>query len=279
MFTVTLPYSTRSASMRLQVFAAAGQRPVAVVTQTDTEGVSLANGAEYFAAATWRRYFPDEPDPPLWVGRQITINTTTHFTLVSFQPGPDPYTLVRPRWLPLTDHEVAELVGSPVDAARGTGYLPHPPGPRPAPRYATTRVLGLPRPQPFREPACMPSGIPWWRRFARQILPRRGGRDCCWYHGGDWHRVSDIAIRLIEQAARDQIPRQEVPDWTCRQARAGQLSGWELEALNSLVDPALAVQPNEEGDGYLNGQHRSQAMLDAGVHRTLIVCWEHSRGG
>ncbi|MGY3676583.1 hypothetical protein ACVWXU_000206 [Streptomyces sp. TE33382] len=31
-------------------------------------------------------------------------------------------------------------------------------------------MVRLARPEPFHEPECMPVGVPWWRRWARQVL-------------------------------------------------------------------------------------------------------------
>ncbi|MFE9959191.1 hypothetical protein [Micromonospora sp. NPDC005299] len=41
-------------------------------------------------------------------------------------------------------------------------------------------------------------GASWHVRWCRFV----GGRDCCWYHGGDWHRGSGFAIRLVREAQR-----------------------------------------------------------------------------
>jgi hypothetical protein len=48
----------------------------------------------------------------------------------------------------------------------------------------------------------MPRPTPWWRRLSRQLAPSRIGRDCCWYHRGDWHKVTKTAIRFLRQAQR-----------------------------------------------------------------------------
>jgi hypothetical protein len=47
------------ATFRLQVFTAAGYRPVAVAAQPPREGPSLTNWAERYAEEVWRRHFPD----------------------------------------------------------------------------------------------------------------------------------------------------------------------------------------------------------------------------
>ncbi|MEV4715057.1 hypothetical protein [Micromonospora sp. NPDC049374] len=49
------------------------------------------------------------------------------------------------------------------------------------------------------------------------------------------------------------------------------LAGWEHEALFSLmVDTIRPYAPWPSREGYNNGQHRAQALLDAGVRRVLI---------
>jgi hypothetical protein len=53
------------------------------------------------------------------------------------------------------------------------------------------------------------------------------------------------------------------------QARA--LTQWEPDALLSLLEDTICPDaPRPSPDGYHNGQHRAQALLDAGVRRTNI---------
>src|ERR1019366_3703538 len=59
MFTVTRGDGFRIGTFRLQLFTAAGARPVAIATQMAGEGGSLTNRAETYAAEVWRRHFPD----------------------------------------------------------------------------------------------------------------------------------------------------------------------------------------------------------------------------
>lgn len=37
----------------------------------------------------------------------------------------------------------------------------------------------LARPRPFRQLACMPAGVRWWRRWARQVWPNSRACGCC----------------------------------------------------------------------------------------------------
>lgn len=123
----------------------------------------------------------------------------------------------------------------------------------------------------------MPTGISWARRIARQLVPRHQARRCCWYHGGDWHRVCATAIRLVRRAQRAGMTAYDIHDFVRDTAQAEGLSSWELNALNTLISPGdgiqLTVQAGRRRTAYINGQHKSQALLDAGVRRTIVIDW------
>lgn len=238
MFSVDLGW-LKPATLRLQVFTAPGTQPVAVATQTTHEGPSLVNAAERYAAAVWQRHFGDTDQPPIWIQNLLMeCSLASPIQAVRFTVT-GRYTLTSPRWMPLTAEHVRELVGSAVDLGRGQGYVPREPELEPVRTYTPVWVARLPRPDPFRQPDCMPSGVPWWRRFARQIIPRRRGRDCCWYHRGDWHRISTAAIRLGRQAHRAHIVEaDDIATYVLDLARAERMTAWELEALGSLLNDA-----------------------------------------
>jgi len=151
----------------------------------------------------------------------------------------------------ITVGELAQLVGTPVDGDRGAGYLPPQRRPEPVIRYAAGLALLLPRPDLDDDPlACMRTGLSWPHRLAAQLLPRRGGRDCCWYHGGDWQAVNATAIRLTARATREVIDEA---------ARDG-VRGWQFQALESLfLEPIDA----SHRAGYIGGRHRAKAILDS----------------
>jgi hypothetical protein len=124
----------------------------------------------------------------------------------------------------------------------------------------------------------MPSGISWPARLLRQLVRRTGTRECCEYHSVNWHRVSRAAIRIARRAAR----RGARGDELAGQARAlaesaKDLTRQERAAAATLLCPAEGIQLYRSGGwrmAYVNGQHRSQALLDAGVRRTVIVNWQ-----
>ncbi|ONH32840.1 hypothetical protein [Pseudofrankia asymbiotica] len=139
--------------------------------------------------------------------------------------------------------------------------------------YVVTPLATLPTPETLNRPACMTRRVPPWRRTYRRLVPSRGGRGCCWYHGGDWHRVNATAIRLVAQAHAAGATGLDVGDHVVAAARAEGLSGWQLEALESLlvIEPVRIELGGDPADRwYDNGRHRVTAMLDAGVRRTIV---------
>ncbi|MEV6535847.1 hypothetical protein AB0M86_40795 [Streptomyces sp. NPDC051639] len=110
----------------------------------------------------------------------------------------------------------------------------------------------------------------WLRRWARQVWPRREPRECCWYHGGDWHAVSAMALDVLKRARTEGIAAEDMEEYALAHAAAAGTGLWQSEALATLFSVADAIQP-AKGPGYVNGQHRSQAMLDAGVRRAVVL--------
>lgn len=266
----------RSASFRLQLFTAPGLRPIAVATQVPKDGQSLTNAAERYAAAVWERHCPDEPEPPLWIQRQLWGDRPgghrqAKWQLVTFAEA-EPYQLSGPQWRTLADDQLEQLVGRSVDADRGARHVPRSPEPEPEPHFEVWPVGRLPRPRPFREPGCMPARASRWRRLLHQTFSTTRTRTCCWYHGGDWHAVTRHAVTVLDLARRDAVPADELADCADRYAQAAGATAWQRQALESLFSLAVAIQPDGQGH-YVNGQHRAQALMDAGVGRTVVLVY------
>ena len=209
----------RRGTFRLQLFTADGVRPVAIATQRwgldDYEGTSLPNASETFAAAVWRQYFPNDAEPPIWIERSLSDNDPPmdeHTMSVSYTVT-GPHTLKAPSWHPISVPEIETLIGGQFDAGRGGGYVPAEPEPGPELSWRVVPVVRLPRPDPFREPKCMPAGITWRSRLRQQLRPERGALSCCWYHGGDWHTVDKAAIRLVRVAEKAGVTADDLPEW------------------------------------------------------------------
>jgi len=84
-----------------------------------------------------------------------------------------------------------------------------------------------------------------------------------------------VAIRLLRRANRDGLHHEDLQPYFTEQAPRSQLTQWEYEALLTLACSADSIQLAHEDrhQWYINGQHRAQAMLDAGVHRTIAAHW------
>ena len=263
------------ASFRLQLFTAPGARPVAVATQTPYEGVSLTNGAERLASVVWERLCRGEELPPLWVQRHLHGEGAAdfyldedEFQLVSFTAA-SPFRVRGPGWSSISAEQLGELVGGPVDTGRGSGYVEPEPEEEPQLRFEVMAVSRLTTPPPFDD-ECMSAALPWWRRWLRQAVPLHGTRDCCWYHGGDWHQVSRMAIDVLAEAEAQGVEAADMYVFADEYAVAAGASAWQRSALDSLFSLAVAIQPYRSG-GYINGQHRSRVQIEAGVRRTVVL--------
>ncbi|WP_144022966.1 hypothetical protein [Asanoa hainanensis] len=266
-------------TFRLQLFTQLGLRPVAVVTQTAGEGASLINRAERYVEAVWQRHCTDDPTPPIWIQHQLLREDAADDLRHAAFDVTGPHQVGSPpRWgARLAPGDLAELVSAPVDLGRGSGFLPRPPEPEPQLRYTTALVALLPRPDlETDQRPCMRVGLGWWHRVGRQLRPTHTGRSCCWYHRGDWHEVSRMAIATATAALRHGVEVEDVAAYVLSHATADhRLEGWSLEALESLfVEPIETHRPI----GYVGGRHRAKAMMDAGVRRTLVVLYTSSHG-
>lgn len=277
MFTVTRGGS-RVGSFRLQLFTAPGRRPVAVATQRAGEGASLTNRAEIYAGEVWRRLLPDLPEPPVWVELQLFPNNpdprVERFTLVTFSAA-GPHVLASPRWCRMADADLERLVGMPVDRDRGQGYRPWPREPEEWPSWHVVWTVRLPRPEGM-DRGCMSGTLPWWKYLPRQAVPRRRRRDCCYYHHVYWHKVCAAAVRITRQAGSSGLSGETGTDRAFELACAEGLPDDETQALAELLIDGTGVQIGCGDDGrryYINGRHRTTAMLEAGVRRTVIIRW------
>ncbi|MFJ1757339.1 hypothetical protein [Kitasatospora sp. NPDC088134] len=278
-------------SLRLQLFTAAGERTVAVVTQVFAEGMGLTTGVEQYAAAVWEQWCPQEVVPPLWVQRQLLgdgpageqsvfedepVWELPGFELVEFGEV-EPYRLGAPRWWPITAEEVERLVGGPVDAGRGGGYVAPVPEPEPEQRFEVMEVARLGVPSPFRTAGCMPAGAARPPGRGRRLARAIGGRGCCWYHEGDWRPVAEFAVGVLAEGVAAGIGAEGMAAFALRRAREDGLDSWQRQALDSLFGLDSAITPDGAG-GFVNGQHRSRAMLDQEVQRTVVLMTVASEG-
>lgn len=118
--------------------------------------------------------------------------------------------------------------------------------------YAIVGLRGVPQPRPFREP-CM-------------IEPP--ARQCgCWYHLIDWINASRYACLVVTKLGRviDGHSVERIIQNLLVDART------QSGAISLFVDPIVISAPLDDSlRGYINGQHRMQAMLDQGVEFTVV---------
>ena len=277
MFTVSRG-GERAGTFRLQLFTGPGIRPVAVATQlAGAEGGSLTNLARRCAAEVWCRHFPDWAGPPVWVTLELRPGRAARFMLVTFDVA-GLHRLASPRWCAMADGELARLVGGPVSRDRGVRYEPWPNQADPEPVYRVAWTILLPRPR-GADRGCIRRAPPWWRCLARQVVPRRAAEGCCYYHGINWRQVSAAAIRVMRQARRDGLHGEALSAQADELAATQGLPPEEEGALAELLSDHSAIQPGPRislGRRYYgNGRHRTTAMLDAGVRRTVVIRWRY----
>lgn len=144
--------------------------------------------------------------PPIFIAHQLLLGKDLGFSHYGFT-ATGPYAVASPpKWGPrLRPAELVVLVGGSVGAARGDGYVEPVPPDEPWMRYAVAALIWLPSPDLEGEPACMPAGTPWWRRLFRQVVPRRTGLGCCWYHRVD-SATAITALARADPASSSRIP-------------------------------------------------------------------------
>jgi hypothetical protein len=119
----------------------------------------------------------------------------------------------------------------------------------------------------------MPTGITWSQRLARQILPRQP-QDCCWYHRVDWHDAAGGAVRVACQIGlRRYFSEDHLFDRSLTLLIGVALPQLECLAALTLLEPRDSMQLSRPGGSWVNGQHRAQAMLEAGVKLTVVLRW------
>ncbi|MGH3446022.1 MAG: hypothetical protein ACRDP4_00210 [Nocardioidaceae bacterium] len=226
------------------MFVEPGERSVAIATQNlpPEGGQSLTNGAERFAAAVWRDFLPDAPEPPVWIEHYVRDDHDDEsWTLVAFTRA-EGYDLHDPVWSSLARSDVEEIIGTEVGPSRGSDYRP-PPLPVSSHAYRAVPVLTLPRTRPHRQPGCMPSNKPRVARIWRQLRPRFGPvGECCWYHAGDWHEATAEVFAAVTEVAKDGAGPEAVQSHIVEllEDRLDEESWLRAAALSLVVDPMRA---------------------------------------
>lgn len=78
--------------------------------------------------------------------------------------------------------------------------------------------------------------------------------------------MSRVAVDLLDQARRRGVTEDDLVDDVLRHTADLELDTWQSQALASLFQDPIDVDRF-----WINGQHRAQAMLDAGVRETVMT--------
>ena len=122
----------QQATFRLQLFTGTELRPIVVITQVvPTEGAGPVNHAQRYGGALWQRLMPNEPRPPILIGRMLTYtgegDEMRDYGLMAIDfavTDRAQYTCKPIGDGRLSVAELEYLVGRPVDLSRGTFQAP-----------------------------------------------------------------------------------------------------------------------------------------------------------
>lgn len=151
------------------------------------------------------------------------------------------------------------------------------------PCYKLRWLLTMPRIDPPIARDCMAAPVPWLERLARQVIPRTRIRDCCWHHSIDWRQAAAVAITIARRVRREHVTGEEALfDRVFELIQASGLPELQQNAVEALLYPGEGITIDHlAGDrwrlSYLDGRKRTHAMLESGVHRTVIIRWRAPR--
>lgn len=128
---------------------------------------------------------------------------------------------------------------------------------------------------------CMMPPITWRRRFLRQLFPRRGVQDCCYYHGQDFHAIATAVIAIYRRVSRRDLGNEQADELTFQSLQATGLTKNEQMTAMMLLDEDCGIQiwrpQGERRWTYANGRHRARALMDAGVRRIVVTAEDERR--
>ena len=130
---------------------------------------------------------------------------------------------------------------------------------------------------------CMMPPITWRQRLLRQIFPRRGVQDCCYYHGQDFHAIAAAVITTYRQVSRHNLEGEQADELVSQLLQDTRLTETEQMTAMMLLDEDCGIQiwrPQDERSWtYANGRHRARALMDAGVRRIVVTSEDERRDG
>ena len=158
---------------------------------------------------------------------------------------------------------------------------------RPVNGHKLVWVMRLPQiDPPFAEDererdGCMMHPPSWLQRVLRQVFPRRGVRDCCYYHRQDFHAIAATVNAAHRQLLRSGLDGDDVDELRFRLLKEAGLSEDERSTAMLLLAEDCGISiwrpPGERRWTYQDGRHRACALMDAGVRRILVTVTDDRR--
>lgn len=144
------------------------------------------------------------------------------------------------------------------------------------PRHKLRWLVTMPPINPPIARDCMTAPIPLPRRLVLQVTGRTVIRDCCWHHSIDWHQASAAAVTLARRLRREHIT--DAYDLFDRAIDLTRGLSWDQQrAVQSMLSPGDGIMIGRLAGhrelSYQNGRKRTYTMLEAGVHRTVVIDW------
>lgn len=139
--------------------------------------------------------------------------------------------------------------------------------------YLVVELDDMPPPHPPMHKAvrCMPP--PRCVFGEAQRILRGYPHSCCEYHQGDWRLVSAVAVDAVEKAVSEGLSGEAVGHRARELGQDSFLVGEQKRALRSLLGSDSISLDFSPLPRYVNGRHRTQAMKDMGVERTVITTY------
>ncbi|HET6187420.1 MAG TPA: hypothetical protein VFE59_10505 [Trebonia sp.] len=120
-----------------------------------------------------------------------------------------------------------------------------------------------------------------WRQRVLQVFPRRGVRDCCYYHRRDFRAIAAAVNAAHRQLRRSGLDGDDADELKFRLLEGSRLSEDERSTAVLLLAEDCGIQisrsPGERRWTYHDGRHRACALMDAGVRRILITVTDDRR--
>jgi hypothetical protein len=129
--------------------------------------------------------------------------------------------------------------------------------------------------------SCMMAPLTWRQRVLRQVIRRRGVRDCCHYHRQDFHAIAAAVNTVHRQLCRKGTDVEDTEELQFRLLGEARLSEDERTTAMLLLDEDCGIRIRRSSGQrrwtYDDRRHRARVLMDAGVCRVLVTVTDDRR--